>query len=173
MRVYSKRRYGQTLLPMELTAHSAPIFAGYLAFESGLERASAMDPHYEELGAAKAASMTGCPFCLDIASAIVLKAGATEQQVRQLHDHAQSDAFDETEKLVLDYAEAMSLTPVVVPAELVTQLRERFDDQQIVELTAAIAFESYRGRFNHALGIGSQGFAAAGACMLPTGTASG
>jgi hypothetical protein len=29
-----------------------------------------------------------------------------------------------------------------------------------VELTAAIAFENYRGRFNHAVGLGSEGFCA-------------
>ena len=41
-------------------------------------------------------------------------------------------------------------------------LRARFDEAAIVELTAAVAFENYRGRFNHALGIGSEGF-----CSVP------
>ena len=49
----------------------------------------------------------------------------------------------------------MSQTPVRVPDELFARLRAHFDDGQIVDLTASIAFENYRARFNHALGIGS------------------
>jgi AhpD family alkylhydroperoxidase len=167
VRALARRRYGQAIVPIDVTAHSAPIYSGYLTFEWLLEKASSMDAHLKDLGAVKAASLSGCPFCMDIGSAIASKAGVTEQQLRELHMHAQSDAFDETEKLVLDYAEAMSLTPVVVPEEMVERLRERFDEQQVVELTAAIAFENYRGRYNHALGIGSQNFTAGGACALP------
>jgi AhpD family alkylhydroperoxidase len=167
VRAIAKRRYGQSVVPIDVTAHSAPIFAGYLTYEWFLEKATAMDARYKDLGALKAASLSGCPFCIDIGSAIAGKAGVTERQLLEMHMHSESDAFDETEKLVLDYAEAMSLTPVVVPEEMVARLRERFDEQQVVELTAAIAFENYRGRFNHALGIGSQNFTAGGACALP------
>jgi hypothetical protein len=42
------------------------------------------------------------------------------------------------------------------------RLRGCADEPAIVELTAAIALENYRGRFNHAVGLGSQGF-----CELP------
>jgi len=39
------------------------------------------------------------------------------------------------------------------------ELRRHFDEAQLVELTAAIAWENYRARFDHALGIEAQGFA--------------
>jgi alkylhydroperoxidase family enzyme len=48
---------------------------------------------------------------------------------------------------------------VDVPGELFAQLREHFDDAQLVELTAVIATENFRGRFNWAFGIDSEGFA--------------
>ena len=57
------------------------------------------------------------------------------------------------------YAAAMTRTPVEVPDELFAQLREHFDDAQLVELTAVIATENFRGRFNWAFGLGSEGFA--------------
>jgi hypothetical protein len=47
--------------------------------------------------------------------------------------------------------------------ELFDRLPARFDEAAIVELTAAIALENYRGRFNHAVGLGSEGF-----CERPT-----
>jgi alkylhydroperoxidase family enzyme len=59
---------------------------------------------------------------------------------------------------VLEYAEAMTATPVEVSDGLFDRLRAGFDEAQIVELTAAVAIENYRGRFNHAMGLGSQGF---------------
>jgi AhpD family alkylhydroperoxidase len=167
VRRYMRRQFGQPVTMMDVTAHSPAIYGGYLAFEAGLQQAKSVDSHLSKLGEVKAASLTGCPFCLDIGSAILAKLGVPERQLRELHMHRESDAFSELEKLVLDYAEAMSETPVVVSDELFARLREHFDDQQIVELTAAIAWENYRGRFTHALGIGSQGFTAGGACALP------
>src|SRR5215471_16612784 len=74
-----------------------------------------------------------------------------------LHDHARSPAFSELERLVLDYAVAMTSTPVEVPDELFAALRARLGEGQLVEITAAIAWENYRARFNHALAIGAQG----------------
>ena len=75
--------------------------------------------------------------------------------------------FSELELLVLDYAEGMTSTPVAVSDELVERLRAHLDDEQLVELTAVIALENYRARFNWALGIAGQGFAEGGACAVP------
>jgi hypothetical protein len=70
---------------------------------------------------------------------------------------------------VLDYAEAMTLTPVEVPDELFAALRQHFNEAQLVELTAAIAWENHRGRFNHAFGIEAQGFSKGAYCPLRSG----
>jgi alkylhydroperoxidase family enzyme len=93
--------------------------------------------------------------------------GVSEEQLRQLSVYQQSDAFSTVEKLVLEYAVEMTRMPVEVPDELFARLREYFDEQQMVELTAAIAWENYRARFNHAFGLESQGFAEGAYCALP------
>ena len=69
--------------------------------------------------------------------------------------------------LVLDYSVAVTQTPVEVPDELFDALRQHFNEAQLVELTAAIAWENYRARFNHAFGIQSQGFSGGAYCPLP------
>jgi alkylhydroperoxidase family enzyme len=51
----------------------------------------------------------------------------------------------------------MTGTPVSIPDRLFTELRGYFDEAQLVELTAAIAWENHRARFNHALGMGYGG----------------
>ena len=68
---------------------------------------------------------------------------------------------------MLDYAVAMTKTPVDVPDELFAALRASLDDAQLVELTAAIAWENYRARFDHALEIGAQGFSEGAVCAVP------
>jgi 4-carboxymuconolactone decarboxylase len=93
--------------------------------------------------------------------------GITDQQLAELSSFRTSDAFDDVEKLVLDYAESMTKTPVEVSDEMFASLRARFDDAQLVELTAEIAWENWRARFDHALDIGSQGFSEGAACALP------
>ena len=75
--------------------------------------------------------------------------------------------FSETERLVLEYADGMTRTPVEVKDELFTKLREKFNEAQLVELTASLAWENYRARFDHALGVEAEGFAEGTYCALP------
>jgi len=75
--------------------------------------------------------------------------------------------FSEAEKLVLEYADAMTQTPVRVADALFAQLRDKFTDAQLVELTATLAWENYRARFDHAFGVESEGFTEGNYCALP------
>jgi AhpD family alkylhydroperoxidase len=163
----AKRDYGKLPEPLEVTAHHPGILRGYGALEWETGRAHAVDARLKDLAGTKAAAMVGCEFCIDIASALSAKSGVTAEQLADLPRYRESDRFDETEKLVLDYAVEMTSTPSFVPDELFEALRERFDERQLVELTSAIALENYRARFNWAFGIGSQGFTAGAACALP------
>ena len=79
------------------------------------------------------------------------------RKLRDVPHWRDSDAFTEVERLVLEYAEAMSATPPAVTDDLVADLRQHLDDDQLVELTM-IAVENQRSRFNSALGLTSQGF---------------
>jgi alkylhydroperoxidase family enzyme len=71
------------------------------------------------------------------------------------------------ERIVLEYADAMTHTPVDVPEALFARLREKFTDAQLVELTATIAWENYRARFDHAFGVEGEGFSEGRFCALP------
>ncbi|WP_295135515.1 hypothetical protein [uncultured Reyranella sp.] len=73
-----------------------------------------------------------------------------------------STLFSEAERLALEYAERITYTDRKVDDALVDDLKKHYSDAQIVELTAAIAMENFRSKFNPALGIEAQGF-----CMVP------
>ena len=91
----------------------------------------------------------------------------TERQLHDLPVYQRSDAFSPLQRLVIAYAAEMTKTPVEVPDELFAGLRAHFNDGQLVELTAAIAWENYRARFAHALQIEAQGFSEGAFCPLP------
>jgi 4-carboxymuconolactone decarboxylase len=93
--------------------------------------------------------------------------GISQEKLENLHDYARSSFFSETEKLVLAYADAMTRTPVEVPDEMFSSLRAKFDEAQLVELTANIAWENYRARFNHAFGLEAEGFSEGAFCAMP------
>ncbi len=96
--------------------------------------------------------------------------GLTEDKLRALEDHEHADALTSVEKLALRYADAMTSTPVDVPDDLFDELRDHFDEKQLVELTSCIAWENYRSRFDHAFGIESEGFSQGQYCPLPVET---
>jgi len=67
-----------------------------------------------------------------------------------------SSLFDSVERLVLELADAMTITGREVTDELFARVRERFDDDGIVELTEIVAWENASSKFNRALRIPSQ-----------------
>jgi alkylhydroperoxidase family enzyme len=89
-----------------------------------------------------------------------------------LPNYRSNGLFSETEKLVLEYADAMTQTPVEVPDALFAKLREKFTEVQLVELTATLAWENYRARFDHAFGVEAEGFTAGSYCAMPARAAS-
>ena len=63
--------------------------------------------------------------------------------------------FNATERLVIDLADAMANTPSNVSDELYAQLRDKFTEEQLLQLGAQIAFENYRARLNRVFDVGS------------------
>src|SRR5919109_1165832 len=74
-----------------------------------------------------------------------------------------SKLFNEAERVALEYAERITYTDQHVDDALFARVKQHFTEPQIVELTAAIAFENFRSKFNPPLGIEAQGF-----CMVPS-----
>ena len=84
-----------------------------------------------------------------------------------LPNYRASPVFSETEKLVLEYADAMTETPVEVSEALFAKLCGNFTEAQLVELTATIAWENFRARFDHAFGVEAEGFSQGSFCAVP------
>ena len=85
-----------------------------------------------------------------------------ESKLAEVARWRDSGLFTEPERLALDYAERVTITGQGVDDAFFAGLRQHYSEAQIVELTAAIAFENFRSKFNPSLGVAAQGF-----CLLP------
>ena len=91
-----------------------------------------------------------------------MQAGADEAKVREIPTWRESRRFSDAERVALEYAEAMTITGQRVSDELFARVRAFYDEAQIVELTAAVALENFRSKFNVPLQVQAQDF-----CALP------
>ncbi len=164
----ARRMYGRTMEPTSVVAHHRPLLLGYSAVALSGERFSnSVDRRLKELAMLRTAQLIGCEWCLDFGSWLAHNAGVPEDDLRELAGWRQSERFSEADRLVLEYAEAMTRTPVEVPDELFACLRARFDERQIVELTMMVGLENLYSRTNWAFGIEGEGFSEGMYCVRP------
>ena len=74
-----------------------------------------------------------------------------KEKLDALPQYESSPLFDELERLVIRYAEQMTVR-VQVDAALVDALKKHLTPAQLVQLTASIAAANFTTRFNEALG---------------------
>jgi AhpD family alkylhydroperoxidase len=147
--------------------HRPQILTGTAAYEMALLGSARMDPRLKHLAELKAAALVTCEYCLDIGSALAAANGITENQLRDLPKFTDSGAFSPDEKLILEFAEAISRTPAMITGELRDRVLSRFSPAQVTELAATVAWENNRARLNQALGVRPAGFSDGAACALP------
>jgi alkylhydroperoxidase family enzyme len=82
--------------------------------------------------------------------------GISDDKIHALGEYATSPLYTEAERLALEYADSMTITKGDVSDELFAKLRELYDEDAIVELTATIAWENASSKFNRALRVPSQ-----------------
>ena len=82
--------------------------------------------------------------------------GVSDEKILALAEYATSPLYEEKERVALEYADRITITNQDVEDELFSRLRRVFDEEALVELTAAIAWENASSKFNRALRVPSQ-----------------
>jgi AhpD family alkylhydroperoxidase len=159
--------FGRDMESGRVFARHPRLMFSYMRSNRGLERTPHVPKLLAELGVLRAATMVGCPFCIDIASEYSRRAGLSDDQLRSLHDAHASGLFDEDQLLVIDLATGMSVTPGQVDEELMQRAQARLGVKGTMELVRLIAWENARSRLNVAFGIGAEGFSDGKTCALP------
>lgn len=126
----TRRLTGKALLTPDIPvrAHRLGLLSGYALLEKSVMTRPRVPEHLRALAVLKSAVMQGCEMCQDIGSHEARAKGVEERQLLELYRYRDSDQFDELERLVLDLAVAMTVTPVQVTDELIEQLRAHFDE---------------------------------------------
>jgi alkylhydroperoxidase family enzyme len=158
---FAKKTLGQVPSSLGVYWHNQKVLMGMAAFGSKVKKWDACDEQLKSLAHMAVASHIGCTWCLDFNYFEAHNRNLDLDKAREVPRWPESDVFTPLEREVLAYAVAMSETPVTVTDEMVASLRRQLGDPAMVELTAVIAFANFTTRPNVAVGIESDGFAAA------------
>jgi alkylhydroperoxidase family enzyme len=123
---------------------------------SGLDSSGLIDTKLISLINRRVAAINGCEFWQDINAAVSSELGVPDEKILALDEYATSPLYKEKERVALEYAERMTKTGHDVDDELFSRLRRFFEEDALVELTAAIAWENSSSKFNRALRVPSQ-----------------
>ena len=162
---YARRTYGQIPDNVYVYWHHRKALKAVLGFEQKVAKWDRLDENLKSYAQLASAGVIGCSWCLDFGYFMAHNDGLDLAKVREVPRWRESDVFTQTERAVIEYAEAMSTTPLGVTDEMVAGLVERLGVEAVVELTQMVALENMRSRFNSAAGLQSQGYS--DVCELP------
>lgn len=163
---YARNRFGAVADPLRAIAHHGGVLVAGGALEMAADRGwRKLDEHLRWLAIQATSGQIGCTWCVDFGYFEGVQQGVDPRKIRDVPRWRDSDAYDERERTVLEYAEAATATPVVISDDLVARLQRHFDEEQIVELACWVSLENYRSRTNAGLRLHSQGFS--DNCRIP------
>jgi AhpD family alkylhydroperoxidase len=165
MQSYARRTWGQVPDSAYVYWHHRKVLKAIFSFEGKVKKWDALDPTLKSYAQLASAGVIGCSWCLDFGYFLAHDEGLDLAKVREVPRWRESDVFTPLERDVLEYAEAMSVTPLEVTDRMVGKLVDQLGTEAVVELTQMIALENMRSRFNSAAGLQSQGYS--DVCELP------
>jgi alkylhydroperoxidase family enzyme len=158
---FSARMFGQVPESLGVMWHHVPVLKASMRFGQQLQKWDECDEGLKSFAHMAVASLVGCSWCLDFNYFMANNHGLDVERAREIPRWRESEVFTPLEREVLEYAEAMSQTPPTVTDELVESLSEQLGAAGLIELTSVIGYANLTTRSNVALGIESEGFAAA------------
>lgn len=161
----TRKLLGRVPSPLGVYWHNRRVLKGYLAISARAQRWNACDPSLKSFAHMAVASLLGCTWCLDLGYFQARNEHLDLAKAREVPRWRRSDAFTPLEREVMGYAEAMTQTPPSVTDEQAERLLAQLGAAGLVELTAYVSLANFYARTNVALGVESDGFAAA--CGLP------
>jgi len=146
------RERGDLLHLYAMLLHSGPVAEGWLRFLTAIRHECALPGSLREMVIMRIAHLNGAPYEAEQHAPIALREGLSEAQVLALGEWEGSGLFDDTQRAVLAYCDAMT-RKIRVPDEIFAGVRRALDDRCLVELTATIGAYNMVSRFLEAMQI--------------------
>lgn len=165
---FAKRKFGEVPEPFAVAAHHPRLLLANAVHEGLLQSGSKKLPaSVRELAVFWTARTIGCSWCVDFGSMLQRLDGLDVDRLKDIDNYATSPKFSPDERAAIAYADAMSTDPHTITDEQVADLKHRFGEDGVIELTYQIGVENMRARMYSALGITEQGFNSGDACRVP------
>lgn len=156
---FQRRKYGEVLNSSQVWARSPRTFLALSTLFGTLDRKNSPIPaHHRSLIIVRVSQLNGCDFCIDLNTSILLQRGVSIDKTQQIQDWSNSPLFNDSERLILGYTEAVTLSKGPINKDLQEQMTKHYSPKELVEITAIIVFQNMSTKFNNAYGIEPQGF---------------
>ncbi|MGH9629803.1 MAG: carboxymuconolactone decarboxylase family protein [Bryobacteraceae bacterium] len=114
-------------------------YQAMLALEGYVRKSSHLEPSLLELVRLRASQINGCAFCLDMHTKDARAHGESEQRLYTVSAWRETPFFTDRERAALAWTEAVTLIHEGhAPDEVYQEVRERFSEEELVNLTMAI-----------------------------------
>ena len=112
-----------------------------------------LDNRYRELGALVASAVNGCGYCASVHARRHIALSGASDIARAIYLEGLDAEFDPRTRAIVDFARALSRTPVAATAGQVQALRDQgLTDAEIADLIQSIAMFAWANRLMHTLG---------------------
>ncbi|MFL6156368.1 MAG: carboxymuconolactone decarboxylase family protein, partial [Marmoricola sp.] len=111
---YSRRTYGDVLDNGLAMLHNKPVLWAVLKFEGKVAKWDKLDGDLKNLAQLASASVIGCSWCMDFGYYAAHSKGDDTSKLSEVPFWRESEVFTPLERQVLEYAEAMTVTPLQV-----------------------------------------------------------
>jgi AhpD family alkylhydroperoxidase len=118
---------------------SPAAYTALVGLETFVRKAYTLEPSLVELVKMRASQITGCAYCIAMHSKDARSEGETEQRLYALTSWRETPFFTARERAALAWTEALTLiTESHVPDEVYELAKQRFSDEELVNLTVAV-----------------------------------
>jgi alkylhydroperoxidase family enzyme len=144
----ARKMFGAVPEPLEMYWHNRKVVNFSFIIGRKTKKWDQCDENLKTFAHMAVASLVGCSFCLDLTYFLARNDGLDLTKAREVPRWRESDVFTPMERDVMEYAEAMTVTPPTVTDELSARLLEALGPAALVELTTIIALANSMARSN-------------------------
>ena len=156
---FQRKRFGFDLNPTKAWGVVPRLMFGMnFFFKLISSKSSKIDAGLRTLISVRISQINNCEFCVDMNSHLFFESKGETEKISQLKTWQRSNVYSLKEKVALEYAETITITGRSVSQELQAKLLEHFKREEIIELTAIVAYQNLSSKFNSALDIKPNGF---------------
>jgi uncharacterized peroxidase-related enzyme len=158
--------YGPFRNQVAVFAHVPAALRHLMPLLMELRAAATLPKRYLELAIVAVSQVNDCDYCVAHHKPFLAVEGVSASGVDRLLDYRDHPELDLVDRLVVEYAIAVTEQPNRLPDRLFERLRRHFTEAQIVELTLRITLCGFFNKFNDALQIDEEPEAAARVAAL-------